>query len=318
MDISFIVPCYNEENNIELFFSETEKTFNSTGYTYEYVFINDGSRDQTRQTLKKLFENNSESNITVVNFSRNFGKESAIYAGLKNCNGDNICIIDADLQQHPSVALKMYKELVNHSEYDCICAYQKHRHENKIMSSIKSVFYKLINKIAETEFQNGASDFRFFRSKVKDAILLMNEYHRFSKGIFSWVGFNVHYVEYEALERHSGESKWGAIKLFKYAIDGIVAFSTAPLKIATVVGIASTIFSIIYFIVTLIRKFTSNINVDGFTQLALIIAFFSGIILFTLGIVGEYIAKIYQQVKNRPIYITDEILKHNKNSEKSE
>lgn len=311
MDISFIVPCYNEEGNIELFFQETEQAFQSTDYSYQYVFVNDGSSDSTRQVLKDLYENHPDSHITVINFSRNFGKESAIYAGLQNADGDHICVIDADLQQHPKVALKMYKYLINNSECDCVCAFQKQRREGKIMSGCKLAFYKLINKVAEIEFKSGASDFRFFKAKVKDAILLMPEYHRFSKGIFSWVGFQVDYMEYEADERNAGESKWSPFKLFKYAISGIVAFSTAPLHISTIVGSLSTVFSIIYFFVTLIRKLTYNINVDGFTQLALIITFFSGILLFTIGIIGEYISRIYQQVKNRPIYIADEILKKN-------
>ncbi|MEE1003306.1 MAG: glycosyltransferase family 2 protein [Acutalibacteraceae bacterium] len=309
MDISLIIPCFNEEGNVELFFEETEKVFSNTGYTYEYVFVNDGSSDSTKQKLKGLFENNPQSNITVVNFSRNFGKESAIYAGLKNVCGDNICIIDADLQQRPEVALKMYERLKSNPQIDCVCAFQKERKEGKILSVLKSCFYKIINKMSEIEFKNGASDFRFFKSKVKDAMLQLGECHRFSKGIFSWVGFNVDYMEYEVRERNSGSSKWSPVKLFKYAFSGIIAFSIAPLRFATLIGSCSTVFSIIYAIVTIIRKLTSNINVDGFTQLALLITFFSGIMLFTIGIIGEYIARIYQQVKNRPIYIVDEIIK---------
>lgn len=153
MELSFIVPCYNEEGNVELFFEETEKVFHSTGYSYQYIFVNDGSSDLTRQKLKSLYENHPESNITVVNFSRNFGKESAIYAGLKNCDGDNICIIDADLQQRPEVALKMYEQLINNPEYDCVCAFQEQRRENKLMSAVKSAFYKIINNVAEIEFK---------------------------------------------------------------------------------------------------------------------------------------------------------------------
>lgn len=311
MDISLIVPCYNEEGNVEKFFEESEKVFKNSCYSYEYVFVNDGSSDLTKVKLKGLFENNPNKNITVVNFSRNFGKESAIYAGMKNANGDAICIIDADLQQRPDTAMKMYKILINSPDCDCVCAFQKIRHEGKITSALKSAFYKIMNKVSETEFKNGASDFRFFKSKVKDAMLQMGEYHRFSKGIFSWVGFNVEYMEYEADERNSGETKWSVFKLFKYAFNGIMAFSTAPLKFATLVGGFSIFASIIYLIITLIRKFTSAITVSGFTQITFLIAFFGGVILFTLGIIGEYIAKIYQQVKNRPIYIADEILKRN-------
>lgn len=309
MDISLIIPCYNEEGNIKLFFEETEKVFGPTGYSYEYVFVNDGSHDDTKVILETLFRDNPEKNIVVINFSRNFGKEAAIYAGLKNVSGDNICIIDADLQQHPSVALGMYQKMIKYPEYDCVCAYQKKRKENRIISGLKSAFYKIINGIAEIEFKNGASDFRFFNRKVKDAMLLVTEYHRFSKGIFSWLGFNVLYIEYEAEERNSGVTKWGTIKLFKYALNGIMAFSTAPLRVSIFVGSGSIIFSIIYFVVTIIRKFTYSIDVDGFTQIVLLITFFSGILLFTIGIIGEYIALIYQQVKQRPLYIVDDILK---------
>ncbi len=309
MDISLIIPCYNEEGNVELFFDETEKVFKNSGYSYEYVFVNDGSVDSTREKLKNLFESNSLNNITVVNFSRNFGKESAIFAGLKNAQGENICIIDADLQQRPETALKMYKILENNPQLDCVCAYQKQRKEGKVTSALKSAFYGVINKISETKFENGASDFRFFKAKVKDAMLQLGEYHRFSKGIFSWVGFNVHYMEYEADERNSGETKWGLWKLFKYAMSGIMAFSTAPLKIATFIGLGSVGVSVVYSVVTLIRKLLGQIDVSGFTQIILLLTFFCGIILVILGIIGEYIAKIYQQVKNRPIYIVDEILK---------
>lgn len=316
MDFSLIVPCYNEEQNILDFYASCENVFANTGLKYEYVFINDGSSDNTQNVLKQLFEQHIDSNIVVINFSRNFGKESAIFAGLKNSSGDNMCVIDADLQQRPEVALEMYNILSANDELDCVCAYQNKRIENKLMSSIKSSFYRIINSIAETNFKNGASDFRFFNSKFKDAILQLGEYHRFSKGIFSWIGFNVHYMEYEVQERNAGESKWNPIKLFKYAMNGIIAFSTAPLKISTYVGGISVLFSAVYFVVTVIRKLTSNINVDGFTQLVLLITFFSGILLFTIGIIGEYIARIYQQVKNRPIYIANEILKRKQDEQK--
>ncbi|MBR2100542.1 MAG: glycosyltransferase, partial [Eubacterium sp.] len=199
----------------------------------------------------------------------------------------------------------------NNPELDCVCAFQGERSEGKLLTAMKSLFYKIMNKLVETEFKNGASDFRLFNSKVKEAVLSLGEYHRFSKGIFSWVGFNVHYMEYKADERNDGESKWSVGKLFKYALMGIVAFSTAPLQLATYIGSFATVLSVIYLIITLIRKFTSNINVDGFTQLVILITFFSGMLLFTVGIIGEYIAKIYQQVKNRPIYIAKDILERN-------
>ncbi len=313
MDISLIIPCYNEEGNVELFFSEAQKVFKNSGYSCEYVFVNDGSTDLTKEKLKNIFNSNPSTNITIVNFSRNFGKESAIYAGLKNAEGDNICIIDADLQQRPETAMKMYRLLENNPELDCVCAYQKVRKEGNLTCALKKGFYKLINKISETEFESGASDFRFFKAKVKDAMLQLGEYHRFSKGIFSWVGFNVHYIEYEADERNSGETKWSLFKLFKYAISGIMAFSTAPLKLAAFIGVGSVGVSVAYFIFTLLRKLLGQIDVSGFTQIIMLITFFSGIILIILGVIGEYIAKIYQQVKNRPIYIADEIIKRSNN-----
>ncbi len=311
MDLSLIIPCYNEEGNVNKFFEEAQKAFAPSGISLEYVFINDGSTDKTGERLRELYKTEYSSNITVINFSRNFGKEAAIYAGLQNAGGKYMCIIDADLQQRPETALKMYELIKNNPELDCVCAYQKERRENKAMGAVKSVFYKLINKLSEIEFKDGASDFRLFNNKVREAVLSLGEYHRFSKGIFSWVGFNVHYMEYKAEERNSGETKWSLSKLIKYAFTGIIAFSTAPLKLSIYIGSLATAFSVIYLIITIIRKLTSHINVDGFTQLVILISFFSGVLLFTVGIIGEYIAKIYQQVKNRPIYIAKEILKRN-------
>ena len=311
MDLSLIIPCYNEEGNVNKFFEEAQKAFAPSGISLEYVFINDGSTDRTGERLRELYKTEYSSNITVINFSRNFGKEAAIYAGLQNAGGKYMCIIDADLQQRPETALEMYELINNNPELDCVCAYQKERRENKAMGAVKSVFYKLINKLSEIEFKDGASDFRLFNNKVREAVLSLGEYHRFSKGIFSWVGFNVHYMEYKAEERNSGETKWSLSKLIKYAFTGIIAFSTAPLKLSIYIGSLATAFSVIYLIITIIRKLTSHINVDGFTQLVILISFFSGVLLFTVGIIGEYIAKIYQQVKNRPIYIAKEILKRN-------
>ena len=311
MDLSLIVPCYNEEGNVEKFFEEAEKVFAPSKLRYEYIFVNDGSTDETGSRLKKLYEKELSHNITVISFSRNFGKESAIYAGLQNASGDYLCIIDADLQQKPETAMEMFRYIQDNRDCDCVCAYQNERREGSAMSHCKSAFYKLMNQMSETEFKNGASDFRLFTSMVRDAVLSLGEYHRFSKGIFSWVGFNVHYMEYQADERNDGETKWSFMKLLRYAVSGIVAFSTAPLKLSIYIGSAATLFSVVYLIVTVIRKLTSHINVDGFTQLVILISFFSGVLLFTVGIIGEYIAKIYQQVKNRPVYIAKEVLKRN-------
>lgn len=311
MDISLIIPCYNEEGNVDKFFAQAESVFANKGLSYEYIFVNDGSTDLTKKRLADIYTMNYNKNITVVNFSRNFGKEAAIMAGLKNAVGNHICLIDADLQQHPSVALDMYNYLQQNDEYDCVCAYQETRSEGKGISALKSIYYTVINKIAETEFRNGASDFRMFKAKVKDAVLSLGEYHRFSKGLFSWVGFNVAYMPYTAEKRNDGKSKWNIFALTKYAVSGLLSFSTAPLHLSTVVGSCATIFAIIYAIVTIFRKLFSDISVDGFTQIVILITFFSGLLLFSVGIIGEYIAKIYQQVKNRPVYIEDEVLKRN-------
>lgn len=311
MNLSLIVPCYNEEGNVTAFFETAEQVFAPSGIQYEYVFVNDGSTDNTKALLDALYRQQPQKNITVIHFSRNFGKEAAIYAGLQHAAGNHMVLIDADLQQRPETAMEMYRFIKANPSFDCVCAYQTARSEGKARSAVKAAFYNIINKMAETEFKSGASDFRLFSSKVRDAVLQLGEYHRFSKGIFSWVGFNVHYMEYTAEERNAGETKWSLWKLLKYALTGIVAFSTAPLRLATYIGSAATIFSIIYLIVTVIRKLTANINVDGFTQLVILISFFSGVLLFTVGIIGEYIAKIYQQVKDRPIYIASEIHQRN-------
>lgn len=303
MKLSLVVPCYNEEGNVQKFFDEADCQLRGLNISYEYVFVNDGSSDATGERLKQLFDQRTDRNITIVNFSRNFGKEAAIFAGLRNADGEYVCVIDADLQQQPSVAVQMFQFIMSNPQYDCVCAYQGQRSEGKMMSACKSAFYHIMNAMTETEFKNGASDFRLFTSKFKDAVLSLGEYHRFSKGIFSWIGFDVYYMEYTAQQRNSGETKWSPYALFKYAFNGMMAFSIAPLRIATIIGLGATFFSVIYLIVTLIRKFTANITVDGFTQIVILITFFSGVLLFTIGIIGEYIAKIYQQVKNRPIYI---------------
>ena len=311
MDLSLIIPCYNEENNIRKFFDEAQSAFEDSDIALQYVFVNDGSTDKTGEELGRLYESETSVNISVISFSRNFGKEAAILAGLNNSCGEYTCIIDADLQQSPKTARDMFEIIKVNSQTDCVCAYQSERRENKLMCAAKSLFYKVMNDMAETELKNGASDFRLFNSKVKNAVLSLGEYHRFSKGIFSWVGFNVYYMEYKADERNDGKTKWSFRKLLKYAVGGLVSFSTAPLKLSMYIGSIATVFSVVYLIVTVIRKLTSHINVDGFTQLVILITFFSGILLFTVGIIGEYIAKIYQQVKNRPIYITSEILSRN-------
>ena len=306
MKLSLVVPCYNEQDNVELFYEECVKAFCGKGFDYEFVFVNDGSRDETLNRLKKLYNEKTESNITVVSFSRNFGKESAIFAGIKNSVGDYVSLIDADLQQRPEVVLEMLDILETEPEYDCVAAYQGKRKESAIMKGFKSVFYMIINMLSEVELHADASDFRTFTRGVADAILEMSEYHRFSKGIFSWIGFNTKFVPYEVQERNAGETKWSFRKLVKYAFSGISAFSTKPLSIATYIGGVATFASLVYLIVVIIQRIFFNQAFSGYATIVVLILFFGGLQLLAIGVVGDYLAKSYVEAKQRPIYITRE------------
>lgn len=315
MKQSFICPCYNEEKNIKPFAKAVLDAFANTD-EYELVFINDGSADNTIGELKKLKKESCQ-NIKIINFSRNFGKEAAMYAGLEHCCGEYITIIDTDLQQNPEIVKKMINILENDESVDSVCACQENRRENAFFKFCKKSFYKFADKYTDTHFVDGASDFRTFRKSVKDAILSMGEYYRFSKGIFSWVGFNTKYIPYTAESRKNGKSSFNFSKLLKYGIDGIIAFSTVPLKISGYIGGATIFLSIIYIIITLIRKLVSNIEVDGFTQLVILISFLGGIQLFTTGIMGEYLAKNYIETKKRPIYIAREVIEYDEKNTKN-
>ncbi len=309
--LSIIVPCYNEEKNINIIYNTIVKIFHNKKISFEIVFVNDGSCDNTILELKKIV-NETSSNVKIVNFSRNFGKEAAMYAGLKESSGDYVAIIDADMQQNPSLLLKMLGILEKNEDYDSVAAYQETRKEGKILGFFKKLFYKLINKISEVEFVNGASDFRIFRRRMVDAILSMQEYYRFSKGIFSWVGFNTYYMPYQVEERASGTSKWSFWKLFKYAIDGIVSFTTTPLRMATILGLIISFGSFIYFLIVIIQTFICGIDVPGYASLIGIILLLGGIQLLSLGIIGEYLARTYIENKKRPIYIAKEVISSKK------
>ena len=282
--LSIIIASYNEEGNVAKCASVVSKLLSENGIDYELVFVNDGSKDRTWDIISNLARN--DEHIVGVNFSRNFGKEAAMYAGLEHCRGEYITIIDTDLQQNPEIVKKMINILENDESVDSVCACQENRHENAFFKFCKKSFYKFADKYTDTHFVDGASDFRTFRKSVKDAILSMGEYYRFSKGIFSWVGFNTKYIPYTAESRKNGKSSFNFSKLLKYGIDGIIAFSTVPLKISGYIGGATIFLSIIYIIITLIRKLVSNIEVDGFTQLVILISFLGGIQLFTMGIMG--------------------------------
>ena len=309
MKLSVVVPCYNEAGNVAALFEKVNETFKNKIDSFEFVFVNDGSSDETKSELQKISDS-TEIPVTVINFSRNFGKEAAIYAGLKEAEGELITLIDADLQQDPQYVVDMVEYLDSHDEYDCVAAFQEKRHEGAFIRFCKKRFYHLINKMSDTQFVDGASDFRTFRKNMRDAILEMSEYHRFSKGIFSWVGFNTYYMPYDADARLSGTTKWSFWKLCKYAIDGIVAFTTVPLKISTGVGFFTALASLVYMIVVIIQKLAFGIAVPGYATIVVLILLLGGLQLLALGINGEYLSKTYIQSKHRPIYITKDITKN--------
>lgn len=308
MKLSLVVPCYNEEDNVEKFYDEVVKSFHGKINDYEIIFVNDGSKDKTMKKLKDIYKNRQETSVKVIGFSRNFGKEAAIYAGLQQAVGEYTTVIDADLQQRPEVVLEMLKVLDENEDYDCVAAFQEKRSEGKVLTFFKNTFYKIINTVTDTEFISGASDFRTFRANMREAIIGMSEYHRFSKGIFSWVGFETKFIPYIAEQRNAGTSKWSFRKLFKYGMDGIISFSVAPLKLATWAGMLSAFLSLIYMVVVFIQKIFFGIDVPGHATIVILLLFIGGIQLFFLGILGEYISKMYIQEKKRPIYITRETL----------
>lgn len=305
MDLSIVVPCYNEEGNVGLFYEEVQRVFKGKKIKYEIVFVNDGSSDNTLNRLTDIV-NQKKQNIKVINFSRNFGKEAAMYAGLKEAEGELVTIIDADLQQRPELILRMIDILNENEQFDSVAAFQEVRKEGKVLTFFKDTFYKVINSMSTVPFVQGASDFRTFRRKVVDSILELSEYHRFSKGIFSFVGYNTYYLPYEVEERNSGTSKWNFFKLFNYAIDGIVAFTTSPLRAPFYMSIVTFLVGFIYFIVALFK------GVSEFTVILLVMLFLFSLLFMVVGVIGEYLSRTYIQVKQRPIYIVKERLEGKK------
>ena len=300
MKLSLVVPCYNEEENIALFADTAERALD--GVEYEIIFINDGSKDNTIGELKKLVDQKN-ANITVVDFSRNFGKEAGMYAGLQKAKGDYISFVDADLQQPVSVAREMMEFLEENIEYDAVACYQEERIEGKGLSFLKKGFYRVVNMMCDIQFREDASDFRTIRRSVADAILSMPEYHRFSKGIFAWVGYNTYYRPYTVQERHAGKTSWSTIKLFRYAIDGMISFSTKPLKMATGLGLFTSVCAVLYMLFVIFQKLIVGIDVPGYATLVVLILFLGGIQLIVLGIIGEYLARIHIETKHRPIFL---------------
>ena len=307
MKLSLIAPCYNEGENVRPFQDAVIAAFDGCGYDYEIVFINDGSKDATLHNLKKLHAA-QRCPVKVISFSRNFGKEAGIYAGLKEARGEYICLIDADLQQRPEIVRDMVKILDEQPEYDVVAAYQDRRGEGKVLSFFKKSFYSIINKLSNVTLQPDASDFRTFRRSVRDSILELAEYHRFSKGIFAWVGYDTCFIPYTACERNAGASKWNFGKLFNYAIDGIIGFSTSPLRIASHFGIGCAGLSMLYLIMVVIEKIFWGIDIPGYATLIVITLLLGGMQLLCIGIIGEYVGRTFEQTKDRPIYIAKEIL----------
>lgn len=313
MKLSLVVPCYNEAENVRPFQEAVISAFDGCGYDYEIIFVNDGSRDATLHNLKKLHAQ-QKCPVKVVSFSRNFGKESGLYAGLELASGDYISLIDADLQQRPEIVRDMVEILEKQPEYDVVAAYQDRRGEGRILSFFKKSFYAIINKLSHVTLQPDASDFRTCRRSVRDSILQMGEYHRFSKGIFAWVGYETCFIPYTAQPRANGTTKWNFRKLFNYAIDGIIGFSTAPLRFSTYVGAATAVAAVLYLLSVIIEKICFGIDIPGYATIIVLILFFGSMQLFGLGIIGEYVGRTFEQSKERPIYIAKEILTYDEQS----
>lgn len=307
MKLSLIVPCFNEAENVQLFQEETIKAFQGCGYSFEIIFVDDGSSDATLHNLRKLYEQ-QRCPVKVVSFSRNFGKEAGLYAGLQYAQGDYISLIDADLQQRPEIVREMVDFLEKNAEYDVVAAYQDRRREGKVLSFFKKTFYRVINKMSDVTLQPEASDFRTFRKSVRDSILKLGEYHRFSKGIFAWVGYKTHYIPYTACQRAFGTTKWSFRKLLNYAIEGIIGYSTAPLRLSTWLGGLTGIAAVLYLIAVVLQKLIWGIDVPGYATIIVLILFFGSVQLFCIGIIGEYVGRIFEQSKQRPIYIAKEVL----------
>lgn len=312
MKLSVIIPCYNEEETVVPLFSEMCDVFSSRGIEFNAVFVDDGSNDATAQQLSKI-ASQSDRQVKVVYLSRNFGKEAAIYAGLQQADGEYTAIMDGDMQHPPAVTADMIDYLESHPDTDCVAAVQNQRIEGCVLSFFKRSFYKIINRAASVEFVSGASDFRVLRRPMVEAILSISEYYRFSKGIFSYVGFNTHYMPYIARERGGGKTKWSFGKLFRYALDGIIGYTTAPLKFLTLIGTLMSIASFIYLIFIVIKRLVFGDSVAGFATLASLILLLGGIQLLGLGIIGEYIGRNYVETKKRPIYIAKKITDNKQN-----
>lgn len=302
--ISIIVPCYNEQEALPIFYREVTDVLQKMNHEYELIFVNDGSKDKTLSILREL--SGQDSHITYLSFSRNFGKEAAMYAGFCNAQGDYVAVMDADMQDPPAL-LPEIVEILEGGTYDSVATRRVSRKgEPPIRSWFARRFYQLINRISDADIVDGARDFRLMKKEMVDAIVAMSEYNRFSKGIFGWIGYKTYWMEFENVERVAGETKWNFWKLFKYAIDGIINFSQAPLSIASWFGLIMTAVAFLMTAFVFVRKMVFGDPVAGWASMVCIIIFIGGIQLFCLGIMGQYIAKIYMETKKRPHYILAE------------
>lgn len=304
MLLSLIIPCYNEQESIPIFHKEATAVLEGMNCDWEMIFVNDGSSDDTLNVLKNIAK--TDKHVTYLSFSRNFGKEAAMYAGFCNAHGDYVSVLDADMQDPPSLLPQML-EILETGEYDSVATRRFNRDgEPPIRSWFAKSFYKIMNKISDTDIVDGARDFRLMKREMVDAIVSMSESNRFSKGIFGWVGFRTYWLPYENVERVAGETKWSFWKLLKYAIDGFINFSQAPLNIASWFGILMTALSFLFLVFIIVRKVIFGDPVAGWASTICVIVFIGGLQLFCLGIMGQYIAKTYMEVKNRPHFIISE------------
>ena len=303
--LSIIVPCYNEEQALPFFYQEIDKVSKELKeLNFELIFVNDGSKDKTLEVLKEYHK--KDKRVRYISFSRNFGKEAAMYAGLEHSKGDYVTIMDADLQDPPSLLKEMY-HLVSEEGYDCVGTRRVTRKgEPPIRSFCARMFYKIINRLSKVEMVDGARDYRFMSRKMVNAILELKEYNRYSKGLFSFVGFKTKWLEYENINRVAGETKWSFWKLFIYALDGIIAFSTVPLVLSAVFGLVFCLISFIMIIAIIVKTLVYGDPVSGWPSLVCIIFLCSGVQLFCMGIIGQYLSKTYLETKRRPIYIIGE------------
>ena len=303
--LSVVVACYNEEDALPYFYKEISKTAKELKeLDFEFIFVNDGSKDNTLDVIKKFAK--KDKRVKYVSFSRNFGKEAAMYAGLEYSKGDYITLMDADLQDPPAMLPEMYRLIVE-EQYDCVGTRRVTRKgEPPIRSFFARMFYKIINRLSKVEMVDGARDYRLMTRQMVDAIISMKEYNRYSKGLFSFVGFKTKWLEYENINRVAGETKWSFWKLFIYAIDGITAFSTAPLVVAKIIGFLFCLISFVMILFIIIKTLIYGDPVSGWPSLVCIIFMVSGIQLFCMGIIGQYLSKTYLETKNRPIYIVKE------------